>query len=197
MDSCSPIERSLRRPWRPREIAAGASAAGCAHRRRRRARSPPAAAAARRRLRRRGRCAARSAARPRPRRCGSQVMLQLVIEARRGAVVDLQAHHREQDARARAPAACCEWPSDAQPLGARALEEAQVVGVVDDAAAVGVFPVDACRPGERAHRASSNSCRLAPRARAASGRSAGRRRASPCGRARCAPGSPAGSGTAR
>src|SRR2546430_10494915 len=34
----------------------------------------------------------------------------------------------------------------------RALEEAQVVGVIDDAAAVGVLPVDARRPAKHAHR---------------------------------------------
>ena len=31
--------------------------------------------------------------------CGSQEIVQLVIQARRGAVLDLQAHHREQDPR--------------------------------------------------------------------------------------------------
>jgi hypothetical protein len=37
----------------------------------------------------------------------------------------------------------------AQPLGARALEELQVVGVEDDPRGVGVFPVDANRDAER------------------------------------------------
>ena len=35
-----------------------------------------------------------------------------------------------------------------EPLAAAALEKAQVRGMVDDAAGVGVFPVDAYRPGE-------------------------------------------------
>ena len=39
-------------------------------------------------------------------------------------------------------------PERAQPFGARALHELEVVGVVDDAAAIGVFPVDARAPGE-------------------------------------------------
>src|SRR5205085_8267686 len=38
----------------------------------------------------------------------------------------------------------------AQPFGARALEELQVVGVEDDAGRVGVFPVDAHRQAEGA-----------------------------------------------
>src|SRR5256886_4104725 len=45
----------------------------------------------------------------------------------------------------------------------RALEEAQVVGVIDDAAAVGVLPVDARRPAEHAHRGSSNRDRKSTR----------------------------------
>ena len=49
----------------------------------------------------------------------------------------------------------------AQPLGARALEETQVVGVVDDAAGVGVLPVDTRLPAEGAHPLSPNSGRLA------------------------------------
>jgi hypothetical protein len=37
----------------------------------------------------------------------------------------------------------------AQPLGAGALEELQVVGVIDDATRVGVFPIDARRVAKR------------------------------------------------
>ena len=36
----------------------------------------------------------------------------------------------------------------AQPLGARALEKTQITGMIDHAAGVGVFPVDADGPGE-------------------------------------------------
>jgi hypothetical protein len=44
----------------------------------------------------------------------------------------------------------------AQPLGARALEELQVVCIEDDAAGIGVFPIDAYRPGKDA--AGRRSC---------------------------------------
>src|SRR5215469_7157060 len=82
--------------------------------------------------------------------------LELVIEARRGAVVHLHAHDHEQQSLALRQL-LLRVPVRAQPLGARALEVAQVVGVVDDGAAVGVFPVNACRPGENTHRSPSNS----------------------------------------
>src|SRR6185437_10417508 len=85
--------------------------------------------------------------------------LQLVIEARRGAVVNAQAYHREQNAGV-ARQLLLRVTAGAQPFGARPFEVAQVVGVIDDGAAIGVLPVDACRPGEPAHRGSSNNCRF-------------------------------------
>ena len=71
-------------------------------------------------------------------------------------------HHRAAPARgSRAPSRCTTKTTPcvvaqlqlvdagcAQPFGARAFEEMQVARVVDDAAGVGVFPVDAHRPGE-------------------------------------------------
>ena len=54
----------------------------------------------------------------------------------------------------------------AQPFGARALEEFQVVGVIDYAARVGVLIIDAHRPGKRFHLRSrpdrSTNCRSRP-----------------------------------
>src|SRR3984957_1613117 len=86
--------------------------------------------------------------------------LDLIIEARRGAVVNLEADDAEEDAR------ICRQrrlrvAEGAQPLGARAFEEAQVVGVVDDRPAVRVLPVDTRAPCEHPHCGSSNSCRVA------------------------------------
>src|SRR5207302_364721 len=86
--------------------------------------------------------------------------LELVIEARGRAVLDREARHREHNA-ALARELLLRVSARAQPLGASALEEAQVAGVVDDAGAVGVLPVDAHRPAEGAHRGSSNSCSVA------------------------------------
>src|SRR5262245_10120550 len=77
--------------------------------------------------------------------------LQLIIESCRRAVIDLNAHHRKEDARL-ARELELRMAVRAQPLGARALEEAQVIGVIDDGAAVGIFPINPCRPGEHAHR---------------------------------------------
>ena len=56
----------------------------------------------------------------------------------------------------------------AQPFGAGALEELEVVGIEDDAGGVGVFPVDAHRPAERrgvVGRAGVARCRHRPAAR--------------------------------
>src|SRR5262249_46103177 len=88
--------------------------------------------------------------------------LQLIIESGRRAVIDLDAHHREKDARL-ARELELRMAVRAQPLGARALEEAQVIGVIDDGAAVGIFPINPCRPGEHAHRSASNSGSVAAR----------------------------------
>src|SRR6184192_1888831 len=82
--------------------------------------------------------------------------LELVIEARGRAVLDREARHREHNA-ALARELLLRVSARAQPLGAGALEEAQVARVVEDAGAVGVLPVDAHRPAEGAHRGSSNS----------------------------------------
>src|SRR5205807_1084652 len=86
--------------------------------------------------------------------------LQHIIQPRRGPLVHRETHHREHDAAITGELQLRMSPR-AQPLGARALEKAQVVGVVDDAAAVGVLPVDARRPAKHAHRGSSNSCSVA------------------------------------
>src|ERR1700683_1753175 len=86
--------------------------------------------------------------------------LQLIIEARRRAVVHAQTHHGKHDA-AVTRQLPLRVPLRAQPLGAGTLKEAQVIGVIDDATAVGVFPIDPRRPGKAAHRGSSNSCRVA------------------------------------
>ena len=85
---------------------------------------------------------------------------QLVIEPGGSPVVDAEAHDGEHDAGLGRERVLRE-PQGAQPFGARALEEAQVVRVVDDPATVGVLPVHARRPAERTHLSSSNSCRLA------------------------------------
>src|SRR5215472_5185600 len=77
--------------------------------------------------------------------------LQLIIEPCRRAVIDLDAHHRKEDARL-ARELELRMAVRAQPLGARALEEAQVIGVIDDGAAVGIFPINPGRPGKHAHR---------------------------------------------
>ena len=109
-----------------------------------------------------------------------------------------------------------------EPFGARALHELEIVGVVDDAGGVGVLVVNA--DGEAKGLVCRDACGLdwpvrpsAPwgspvgahgaqsfagtgprrRASAATGRSADTRAPSRRGRATCAAGSPAGSGTAR
>src|SRR5215472_1110844 len=82
--------------------------------------------------------------------------LELIIEPCRRAVIDLDAHHGEEDAglarELELRMALC-----AQPFGARALEEAQVIGVIHDRAAVGILPVHPSWPGKHAHRSASNS----------------------------------------
>ena len=69
----------------------------------------------------------------------------------------------------------CSMPERAQPFGAGPLEELQVVGIEDDAAGVGVFPVDAngefkdiklmrdggsCRARHRSRATDSCSCAI-------------------------------------
>src|SRR6516165_10458105 len=84
--------------------------------------------------------------------------------ARRGAVDALREAQRRRPFHARLAGdlelrmALC-----AQPLGARALEKAQVIGVIDDRAAVGILPVHARGPGEQAHRSASKSGSVAAR----------------------------------
>lgn len=73
--------------------------------------------------------------------------LQLVVEPRRGVVVGRDRAHDEADALL-AQQALLGDAERAQPLGAGALAEAQVVGVIDHAAGVGVFVVHANRPAE-------------------------------------------------
>src|SRR5688572_25347918 len=88
----------------------------------------------------------------------------------------------------------------AQPLGAGALEKAQVSRIVDDTAGVGVLPVDAYRELEGSHsmptRETAAGLRRPPR-RAARARNAARPRVSQRGREPSGRGSLAGSGTAR
>src|SRR6516225_3396761 len=88
--------------------------------------------------------------------------LELIIEPCRRAVIDLDAHHGKEDARL-ARELELRMTLCAQPLGARALEEAQVIGVIDDGTAVGILPVHARWPGEHAHRSPSNSGSVAAR----------------------------------
>ncbi len=68
-------------------------------------------------------------------------------------------HHRKQDARVERQRPL-RHAAGAQPLGASALEEAQIVRIVNDAAGVGVLPVDARVPHEDAQIPSPNSDRL-------------------------------------
>src|SRR6478735_7887390 len=70
-----------------------------------------------------------------------------VVEARRATIPEPRLADDEGDARFRAQRLLAEAEA-AQPLGAGALEELQVVGVEDDAGGVGVFPVDAHRRAE-------------------------------------------------
>ena len=88
-----------------REIPAAASAAGCAHRRRRRARSPPTSSCGAQPAAPPRRMLLREAHRGRALGRGSQVMTSSSSSRAGRAVVDLQAHHREQDPRVAPPAA--------------------------------------------------------------------------------------------
>src|SRR5688572_3406490 len=71
-----------------------------------------------------------------------------VIQARADLVVDLGAHHHETDPFDSGEALLVHAQA-AQPFAARALEVAQVVGIVDNAADVHVLVIDAHLPGER------------------------------------------------
>src|SRR6478735_10750711 len=71
-----------------------------------------------------------------------------VVEARRATIPEPRLADDEGDARFRAQRLLAEAEA-AQPLGAGALEELQVVGVEDDAGGVGVLPVDSHRDAER------------------------------------------------
>src|SRR6185437_4410399 len=85
---------------------------------------------------------------------------ELIIQAGRLAILDSQADDCKHDtgvARER----LLRVSQRPQPFGACSLEETQIVRIVDDTAAVGVLPIDASRPGEAAHRGSSNKGRLA------------------------------------
>ena len=84
---------------------------------------------------------------------------QLIVEPRGAAVLDVHADHGEGEP-AVAQHLGLGMPERAQPFRAGAFQELEVIGVVDDAAAVRVFPVHACPPGELAHRPSSKSGRL-------------------------------------
>src|SRR5678815_5391519 len=70
-----------------------------------------------------------------------------VVEARRATIPEPRLADDEGDPRVRAQRLLAEAEA-AQPFGAGALEELQVVGVEDDAGGVGVFPVDAHRLAE-------------------------------------------------
>ena len=101
-----------------------------------------------------------------------------VVEARRLQVAQRRFADDEGDALV-APQRLLAEAEAAQPLGARALEELEVVGVEDDAGGVGVFPIDTDRHAKRGgvarpHRSSSPareaagsglaaSCRPGPR----------------------------------
>ncbi len=73
--------------------------------------------------------------------------LQGVVEARRLDELHLDRPHHENDAVA-VPQVVLLETDGAQPLGARPLEEFQVIDVVDDTAGVGVLVVDADRPSK-------------------------------------------------
>src|SRR5215470_10523501 len=83
-------------------------------------------------------------------RAGCAGDLELIVEPGRCAVIDVNTHHGKEN-----PRLACQsqlrMPLGTQPFGARALEKAQVVGVIDDGAAVSVLPIHPRRPRELAH----------------------------------------------
>src|SRR6185312_3689746 len=81
---------------------------------------------------------------------------ELIIQPRRTAILDGEAGHREHNTGllGERMLRIAERP---QPLRARALQEAQIVRIIDYPAPVGVFPVYTGRPGEDAHWPSSKS----------------------------------------
>ena len=146
----SPSDDVTRRPFaRPRSRVERGDAA----RRGRRATREVAATSSARRTSRRAsepsrRSTAAAPARARRRRgAASRVShLEQVVEPRRRPVVDRAAAHREHQAEAAAQAGVVE-PEAAQHLGARALGELEIGGVVDDAGGIGVLVVDADAAG--------------------------------------------------
>src|SRR5512134_863385 len=74
---------------------------------------------------------------------------QRVVQPRAAQEIDLRAPHDELQPVLGGQALLVDAEA-AQPLGARALEIAQVVGIVDDAAEIGVLVVHPHRPGEHA-----------------------------------------------
>src|SRR5258705_7851151 len=85
---------------------------------------------------------------------------QQVIEPCRPPIADADLNHREHHARLGGERGL-RMTAGAQPFGARTLEKAQVIGVVDDPAPIGVLPVDPRRPDEAAHEFSPNRGRFA------------------------------------
>src|SRR5579872_194876 len=143
-----------------------------------------------------------------------------IVEPRRAAVFDIAAPHRKHDAGLR-PHPAVVVTEAAQHLGAAALGEFQIVGVVDDPGRVGVLVIDpqrhpVRRESDRVHRpalpvgttmksitlrapaAAPPAGRAVPAGSPApAGRGGGRRPRSASGRAACAVAAPPGSGTVR
>ena len=77
----------------------------------------------------------------------SHADLQLIVQPGRGAEIDVHRAYREHQVVALSQQLL--FPTaGAQPFAARALHESQVLRVIDHAAGIGVFPVDARREGE-------------------------------------------------
>ena len=114
---------------------------------------------------RRARPAARCSCWRRPRSRTCTVTVEQVVEPRRAQVAHAWSRLTMKIAPCSVRSVSCAKPSAAQPLGARALEELQVVGVEHHAAGVGVFPVDAQRVREGVQagcgHAGAASCRAA------------------------------------
>src|ERR1700722_18886995 len=85
---------------------------------------------------------------------------QQIVEPRRTPVLRFQRHHREHHAGV-ARQRQLRHAARAQPLGARALQEAQVIRIIDNTPGVGVFPVDTRLPDEGNQAPSPNNGRLA------------------------------------
>src|SRR6185437_11318224 len=85
---------------------------------------------------------------------------QHILEPRGPVVARLQFDHRKHHAGVERQRTLRD-AARAQPFAARALEEAQVVCIVNDAARIGILPVDPGLPAEGAQASSPNSGRLA------------------------------------